>query len=158
MHFCFQHVPGFRHWKNYSAHQTQEEHLESKLFFLSYSFIFFISFYLFIYLFCWHSLKNIIFKMCQKAKKSWFRSIYLIMAQLAGAIETLTTSLQRGKTHPNVYPGYETKQSDGEAPVMLASTFVRAHPLVRTQSNKGRFEAVRPPISAGPPSGGRVAS
>ena len=30
-----------------------------------------------------------------------------------------TASLQRGKTPPNKYPGYDTKQSDGEAPVML---------------------------------------
>ena len=36
------------------------------------------------------------------------------MAQLAGAV-----SLQRGKTHPNECPVYDTKQSDGEASVML---------------------------------------
>ena len=28
-----------------------------------------------------------------------------------------TASLQRGKTLPNEYPGYDTKLSDGEAPV-----------------------------------------
>ena len=31
---------------------------------------------------------------------------------------TPTASLQSGKT-PNVYPGYDTKLSDGEPPVML---------------------------------------
>ena len=30
-----------------------------------------------------------------------------------------TASLQRGKTHPNVFPGYDTKHSDGEAAVIL---------------------------------------
>ena len=34
---------------------------------------------------------------------------------------------------------------------------IPTHPLVRSQSNKGRLEAVRPPTSAGPPSGGRAA-
>ena len=35
-------------------------------------------------------------------------------------IYILTTLLQRGKTpSPNECPGYDTKQSDGEVPVML---------------------------------------
>ena len=36
-----------------------------------------------------------------------------------GLQNTSTASLQRGKTLPNEWPGYDTKQSDGEAPVML---------------------------------------
>ena len=30
-----------------------------------------------------------------------------------------TPTLQRGKTPPYEYPGYDTKQSDGEVPLML---------------------------------------
>ena len=30
-----------------------------------------------------------------------------------------SASLQRGKTPPDKSPGYDTKQSDGEVPVML---------------------------------------
>ena len=37
-----------------------------------------------------------------------------------GLYNTLTTSLQRGKTpHLNECPGYDTKQSDGEVPAVL---------------------------------------
>ena len=36
-----------------------------------------------------------------------------------GLQNTPTASLQRGKTPPNLCPGYDTKESDGEAPVML---------------------------------------
>ena len=36
-----------------------------------------------------------------------------------GLLNTPTASLQRGKTPPNYYPGYDTKQSDGEVPAML---------------------------------------
>ena len=32
---------------------------------------------------------------------------------------TPTASLQRGKTPPNICPEYDTKQPDGESPVML---------------------------------------
>ena len=39
-------------------------------------------------------------------------------AQSAGAVE-YTASLQRGKTHPMSVLIYDTKQSDGEAPVIL---------------------------------------
>ena len=34
-------------------------------------------------------------------------------------LNTPTVSLQRGKTSTNECPGYDTKQSDGEASVML---------------------------------------
>ncbi len=33
-------------------------------------------------------------------------------------LTTQTESLQRGKAPPNKYPGYDTKQSDGEAPAL----------------------------------------
>ena len=36
-----------------------------------------------------------------------------------GLENTLTGSLQRGKTHPNECPGYDTEQSDGVVPVLL---------------------------------------
>ena len=36
-----------------------------------------------------------------------------------GLWKTPTASLQRGKTMPQMYPGYGTKQSDGDVSVML---------------------------------------
>ena len=36
-----------------------------------------------------------------------------------GLENTLTASLQRGKTLPNECPRYNSKQSDGEVPIML---------------------------------------
>ena len=41
------------------------------------------------------------------------------MAQSAGAIEYTDCILAEGKDSPNECPGYGTKQSDGEATVML---------------------------------------
>ena len=41
----------------------------------------------------------------------------LLTAQLVGAVST--ASLQRSKTYPDNCPGYDTKQSVGEAPVIL---------------------------------------
>ena len=50
------------------------------------------------------------------AKNSLFKNF----AQLAGAVE-YTVSLLRDKTPtPNECPEYDTKQSDGEVPVMLS--------------------------------------
>ena len=44
----------------------------------------------------------------------------LFLAQSVGVCNTLTASLQSGKMPPtHKCPGYDTKQSDGEAPVML---------------------------------------
>ena len=43
-----------------------------------------------------------------------------------GLKNTLTASLQRGMTpHPNECPGYDTKQSDGEVPVILGLLGIR---------------------------------
>ena len=36
--------------------------------------------------------------------------------------------MQRGKTPPNKCPGYDTKQSDGEVPVMLEFWGMRSTP------------------------------
>ena len=36
-----------------------------------------------------------------------------------GLENTLSAPLQRGKTPTNQYPGYDTKQSDGEVPAVL---------------------------------------
>ena len=43
--------------------------------------------------------------------------LVLFIAQLSEAV--LSASLQRGKTKPNEFSGYDTKQSDGEVPLML---------------------------------------
>ena len=46
--------------------------------------------------------------------------LFFQFVQSTGAVEyTPTAYLQRGKTPPNKYPGYGTKQSDGEVTVML---------------------------------------
>ena len=47
----------------------------------------------------------------------------------------MTASLQRGKTPiPNEYSGYDTKQSDGEVPVMLELWGMRSIPLLSSPS------------------------
>ena len=38
--------------------------------------------------------------------------------------------MHRGKTPPNECPGYDTKQSDGEVPVMLELWGMRSTPLL----------------------------
>ena len=48
-----------------------------------------------------------------------FTSLLLLWPSQLGLQNTLTASLQRGKTPPNKCSGYDTVQSDGEAPVML---------------------------------------
>ena len=60
-----------------------------------------------------------------------------------GLLNTLTAPLQRGKTPPNECPGYNTKQSDGEVPVMLGLWGVRSTPSL--------------PLLPGPPWPGVVA-
>ena len=45
-----------------------------------------------------------------------------------GLQSTLTASLQMGKTAPNECPGYDTKQSDGEVPVMQELWGMRSTP------------------------------
>ena len=42
-------------------------------------------------------------------------------AQSVGAEEYTDCISSEGYDSPNKYPGYDTKQSDGEAPVMLES-------------------------------------
>ena len=41
------------------------------------------------------------------------------IAQSAVGVDPPTALLQSGKSSPNECPGYDTKQSDGELPVML---------------------------------------
>ena len=43
----------------------------------------------------------------------------LVWPNRLGLKNTLTTSLQRGKTSPNECPDYDPKQSDGKATVIL---------------------------------------
>ena len=45
--------------------------------------------------------------------------IYYVNLKYSIAQNTPTASLQRGKTPPNECPGFNTKKSDGEGPVML---------------------------------------
>ena len=46
-------------------------------------------------------------------------NLELLLPNQPGLYNTLTAPLQRGKTPPlNECPGYDTKQSDGEIPVM----------------------------------------
>ena len=54
----------------------------------------------------------------------------MFFAQLAGVIEyiDLTAPQQRGKTPLNECPAYDTKQSDGEVPVMLGLWGIRSTP------------------------------
>ena len=56
------------------------------------------------------------------------------IAQLAGAVE-YTVSLQRGKTPSNKCPRYDTKQSNGEFPVM--SEFWRMWSIPSLSSSSG---------------------
>ena len=49
---------------------------------------------------------------------NYFQSKW-ILAQLVGTVEYTNFTLQKGKTPPNEFSGYDTKQSDGEVPVML---------------------------------------
>ena len=44
---------------------------------------------------------------------------YLLWPSRLGWQNTLTASVQRGKTPPNECPGYDSKQPDGEASVIL---------------------------------------
>ena len=46
-----------------------------------------------------------------------------------GLKNTLPASLQRGKILPNECPGYDTKQSDDEVPVMLELWEMREYPF-----------------------------
>ena len=42
------------------------------------------------------------------------------IVQSVGGVEYTDCTSARGKTPPNESPGYDTKQSDGEVPVMLS--------------------------------------
>ena len=44
--------------------------------------------------------------------------------------QSATASLQRGKTLPNEHPGYDTKQSDGEVPIILEVWGMWSTPLL----------------------------
>ena len=62
-------------------------------------------------------------KMCTYAKLNYLKSNCLtfncVLPSRLGLLNTLTAPLQRGKTPPHECPRYDTKQSDGEVPVML---------------------------------------
>ena len=67
----------------------------------------------------------------------------LILPSRLGLLNTPTAPLQRGKTPTNECPDYDTKQSDGEAPVMLETWGMRSTHLL--------------PLLRGPPWPGIVA-
>ena len=52
------------------------------------------------------------------------------LAQSVGAVNTTTVPLKSGKILPNECPRYDTKQSDGDAPVMLEIWGVWSTPLL----------------------------
>ena len=57
------------------------------------------------------------------------------IAQLAGAVEyTDCTSAEGWDPHPNEYPGYDTKQSNGEVPVMLGLWGMQSTPSLHELS------------------------
>ena len=56
------------------------------------------------------------------------------MAQSAGLLNILTSSLPTGKNPTNECPGYNTKQSDSEAPVMQELLRMRITPSLQSLS------------------------
>ena len=56
--------------------------------------------------------------MCHETKKNPV-SLQLLLAQSAGAVEYTDCFSAEGKTPTNECPRYDTKQSDGEVPVIL---------------------------------------
>ena len=61
----------------------------------------------------------------------------------------MTAPLQRGKTSPNECPGYDTKQSDGDVPVMLGLWGMQSTPslpLLRGRNLALRGSAKLDPI------------
>ena len=70
--------------------------------------------------------------------------IYIYIAQLGGAIEYTDCTSVGGKTSPpNECPRYDTKQSDGEVPVIykiiLIYILARFNDMTKTVSNKEKF-------------------
>ena len=57
------------------------------------------------------------------------RPIILLPSRL-GLYNTLTALLQKGQTHHNECSRYDTKQSDGEVPVMLELWGMQSTPLL----------------------------
>ena len=55
-----------------------------------------------------------------------------------------TASLQISKTHSNEFPGYDTKQSDGEAPVILEIWGMQSTPTLPSLPCLLRPEVVTP--------------
>ena len=59
----------------------------------------------------------------------WTNTIHFLV-QLAGAAEYTDCTSAEGKDSTNECPRYDTKQSDGEAPVMLELWGMRSNPLL----------------------------
>ena len=87
---------------------------------------------------------DVLVKKTINSAKSWIRLHFGIMllgeacihlfihqlAQLAGAAEYTNCSSAEENNSPNECPGYDTKQSDDEAPVMLTLWGTRSTPLL----------------------------
>ena len=58
------------------------------------------------------------------------------MLRQLGLLNTPTAPLQRCKTTPNECPGYDTKQSDGEAPVILELWGIQSFPSRLTKTKE----------------------
>ena len=80
----------------------------------------------------WHGSNKSVQKLFLSFRNSWnhitpgklsvFKIViwsYTAQSAGSGAMNTPTAPLQRGKTPSNEYPGYDIKQSDGDALVML---------------------------------------
>ena len=52
------------------------------------------------------------------------------IAQSAGAVEYTDCTAAEGNSPTNEYPGYDTKQSDGEVPAVLELWGMRSTPLL----------------------------
>ena len=57
-----------------------------------------------------------------------------IVAQSAGAVEYIHCISAEGQDSPNEYPGYDSKQSDSEVPVMLELWGMRSTPSLSSLS------------------------
>ena len=67
-----------------------------------------------------------------------------MLTQSVSAANTQTASPQRGKTPAKEYPGYDTKQSDGEVPVMLELWEMRSTPSLPSHPGPIWPEVVAP--------------
>ena len=66
------------------------------------------------------------------------------LTQSTGAAEYTDCISAEGKDSPNECPGYDTKPSDGEAPVMLELWWIQSTPLLPSLPDPPRLGVVPP--------------